>query len=411
VANDFESIYQSLGLAESTQPGKTDATWGQLSTGPTIVSGSRPGTTAAAPMSTTLPQLEIATPLAARPADGNAAELTPLEVLGEGGMGQVLVARQWSLEREVAVKVLRSVATDEAARALVDEARIAGGLEHPGVVPIYALARDANGLPAVMMKRVEGTSWAELMHDPEHRAWAHLAPLGKDRLEAQVGILIQVCNALAFAHRRGVLHRDLKPANVLVGELGEVYLADWGVATRKGQHGPPRLVGTPAYMAPEMVQTQLVADERTDVYLVGATLYELLSGAPPHRGQDLKQVLQLAWEAAPPSFSPSVPAELAALCARCLARRPEDRPADALAVRDALLAYLQHQGSVRLLQQPRRSLLGLDAGVHGRHRHLRVHPQQPLRRWAVLQWRRVVQRLRRLPRQRRSLLGLYAHLR
>jgi eukaryotic-like serine/threonine-protein kinase len=359
--DDFELDLQKLGIPLDAKGDTVGATWGAIS-GPTLASGSHPPSPSR-PATSTLPQLEIATPHAAR-ADASTVELTPLEILGEGGMGQVLVARQWSLEREVAVKVLKNTATDEAARALVDEARIAGALEHPGVVPVYALARDAQGLPAVVMKRVEGTSWEALLREPEHPAWSRVAPVGKDRLEVHLGILVQVCNALAFAHRRGVLHRDLKPANVLVGELGEVYLADWGIAIRKGAAPEQKLVGTPAYMAPEMVHAALgPVDERTDVYLVGATLYDVLTGAPPHASTELKDALERAWSSAPKTFPGNVPAELSGICSRCMSRQPSGRFADVLAVRDALLAFLQHRGSLRLTETATERLALLERAV------------------------------------------------
>ncbi len=132
------------------------------------------------------------------------AELVAVELLGEGGMGQVLLAHQRSLGRDVAVKMLKpNAASDAAAAALTLEARTTGSLEHPGVVPVYALARDSAGLPALVMKRVEGSSWRELLRDANHPAWQHVAR-NDDRLCANLEILVSVCNAIAHAHQRGV---------------------------------------------------------------------------------------------------------------------------------------------------------------------------------------------------------------
>src|SRR5204863_2462534 len=135
--------------------------------------------------------------------------------LGEGGMGTVDRALQRSLGREVAIKRVRDRrAGDGAVRALLAEARVAGSLEHPNVVPIHALGRDAGGDPALVMKRVEGVSWSALIHDPAHPRWSDLP---RDRLRWHLETLMQVCNAIELAHSRGIIHRDLKPNNVMIG--------------------------------------------------------------------------------------------------------------------------------------------------------------------------------------------------
>jgi serine/threonine-protein kinase len=300
----------------------------------------------------TLPRLHLATPDAAR-AQGDEPELVPVEVLGEGGMGQVLLARQTALGRHVAVKVLKHASASPAtADSLVHEARTAGGLEHPGVVPIYALARDAQGLPALVMKRVEGVSWRELLRTPEHPSWKKLLPLGHDRLAFHIEVLVQVCNAVAHAHQRRVIHRDVKPANVLLGELGEVYLADWGVAMRLEAPSPRvMLVGTPAYLAPEMVAGESSKmDERTDVYLLGATLHEVLTGAPPHNAEELHDILKHAFESPEPVLPPSAPPLLAAACRRALAADPARRFPSATALRDELKRFLQRRGATAIAE-------------------------------------------------------------
>src|SRR5262249_35011988 len=151
------------------------------------------------------------------------------------------------------------------------------------------------------MKHVEGVSWRDLLRDGAHPAWAKVGAPGEDRLVSHLQILMQVCNAVEFAHRRGLIHRDIKPANVMVGEFGEVYLLDWGIAARtgilaeasshlgeSGAEPTPRMLGTPAYMAPEMLSRKVgPIDERTDVYLLGATLHEVLTGRPRHVGSTL----------------------------------------------------------------------------------------------------------------------------
>jgi serine/threonine-protein kinase len=236
---------------------------------------------------------------------------------------------------------------------LLKEARTTGSLEHPGIIPVHALASTAEGAPALVMKRVDGVSWATLLDNPDDPAWPRSSARG-DRLEVNLQIFQQVCNAIAFAHRQGVLHRDLKPANVLIGEFGAVYVADWGVATRKDAREQARvagLLGTPAYMAPEMCTGEArLMDERTDVYLLGATLFHVLTGAPPHPGTTVEEAVLHAVGGPQPTLPASVPEELAALCLRALARSPEDRYPSALELREAVATFLTHRGSLRLEQ-------------------------------------------------------------
>ncbi|MFO0599568.1 MAG: serine/threonine-protein kinase [Myxococcaceae bacterium] len=275
-------------------------------------------------------------------------------LLGEGGMGRVLLARQGSLGRNVAVKVTRSNAGRGAIAALLHEASTTGSLEHPGIVPVYALASDEAGRPAVVMKRVDGVSWSMLLRNPHDPAWKRLGAIDDDagRLDANVEILRQVCNAIAFAHARGVLHRDLKPSNVLIGEFGEVYVADWGIAIKKvvGPVGrTAALVGSPVYLAPEMVTgDDAQMDERTDVFLLGAVLHELLTGAPPWSAAELKDVLGLALKCEPRPAPATAPGELVAICSKAMQRDPARRFQSALEFRDALGGYLRHRGSVKL---------------------------------------------------------------
>jgi len=280
-------------------------------------------------------------------------DLVVTGLLGEGGMGRVLLAHQASLGRDVAVKVPRANASPGTINALVSEARITGGLEHPGVIPVYSLASDTQGHPALVMKRVDGVSWSMLIRHAEDPAWSCIASSG-DRLDTHVELLRQVCNAIAFAHRKGVLHRDIKPSNVLIGEFGEVYVADWGIAIRKAAAGEvrkPGLVGSPVYLAPEMVtgdEAQL--DERTDVFLLGATLYELLTGQPVfRRSSDFTTSRAVMEEQVPPpsSLRADLPPELDLIVARAMAKAPSDRYGSCLELRRAL-ERLQRGPRVRL---------------------------------------------------------------
>src|SRR5262249_53205231 len=144
-----------------------------------------------------------------------------------------------------------------------------------------------------------------------------------------------------FAHSRGVIHRDIKPENIMVGGFGEVYLLDWGIAATVGDGHSHTLVGTPAYLAPEMVLGEPLTAQ-TDVYLLGATLHEILTGRTRHAGSTVMEVLHLAAQSTPFQYDASIPDELARLCNRATARAPKDRPASAAELREALVDYLRH---------------------------------------------------------------------
>ncbi|MEZ4408460.1 MAG: serine/threonine-protein kinase [Polyangiales bacterium] len=286
------------------------------------------------------------------------ADLVVLRVLGQGGMGVVQLARQRSLSREVAVKRLRPGARDGA--ALLAEATTTGSLEHPNIVPVHALGRDADGAPVMVMKRVEGASLHAMLRDPEHPRWR-----GADRVTVLVDTLRSLCDAVSFAHSRGVIHRDIKPENVMLGDFGEVYLLDWGVAVKKGHPLPSTAIaGTPAYMAPEMLAPQEgKIDERSDVFLLGATLYEALTGAPPYAGSTIPQVIYQAALCAPKEHPEGVPAELSPILHRCMAREPEARFQSAAALKQALGEVQKHRAAAALVRAAQERLRALDAAL------------------------------------------------
>ena len=266
------------------------------------------------------------------------------EVLGEGGMGVVRLAHQGSLDRYVAIKQVRGERGAAAARMLLHEGRVMGSLEHPNIIPVHALGRDAAGRPMIVMKLVDGISWRALIRDPRHPGWARWVGAREDRQHHHVEILIEVCKALRYAHQRGIVHRDLKPENVMLDPLGAVYLLDWGVAARAGSPAEG-VAGTPAYMAPEMLERGAVVSEAADIYLLGSCLYEVLQGRPRHLGADLRAVLMAAWVSEAPRFDDEVSPELAGICERAGRRRPGDRYPSVDAFQAALVEYLRHQGS------------------------------------------------------------------
>jgi hypothetical protein len=291
------------------------------------------------------------------------------DVLGEGGRGVVRVAVQTSMSRTVAVKAVRpALRTPGPILELLQEAWIAGRLEHPNIIPVYDIARGEDGSPLIVLKRIEGEPWSTLLHEPE-RACARLDCSEDDLLEAHLQILIAVCNAIDYAHHRRILHLDLKPENVMIGDHGEVYVVDWGVAAaledttgklplvarRKG------IVGTPSYMAPEMaIGDGALLDEHTDVYLLGAMLYEILAGSPPHGGDTIMAVLYAVVHEQP-TLPDSAPPELAEICRRAMVREPSERYASAEQLRAALQGFLRHRGSTRLTAQAEARLVELEA--------------------------------------------------
>ena len=276
------------------------------------------------------------------------------ELLAQGGFGDVWNGVQGSLDRAVAVKRLRAdrlkAASAEDRRLLREmfrqEALTTAKLEHPNIVPVYQLGGDSEGA-LLAMKLVRGRPWTELIQ--EDFDW----PID-DFLSRHLPILIDVAQAVAYAHSRGILHRDLKPQQVMVGEFGEVLLMDWGLAlpfaetgilvpptgdrveagssgSTTAQSAAPGLAGTPSFMAPE--QTRGTPEEIgpwTDLYLLGGTLYYLLTGSPPHRAADSVAAFRRAssGEIEPPAErAPGrrIPVELRRLAVGVLAAEPSAR--------------------------------------------------------------------------------------
>ena len=260
------------------------------------------------------------------------------EILGRGGMGEVLLAHDRRIGRDVALKRMRRAqpSEDESARFL-REARIQARLEHPAIVPVYELARDPIGRPYFTMKRLSGVTLAEMLTN-------QLAT--KQRL---LRAFAEVCRAVDYAHSKGVVHRDLKPANITLGEFGEVYVLDWGVArvvedghgasgrlhmadidTLEGSAPAGDTFGTPGYMAPEQLKDPEVS-RSADVYSLGSMLFELLTGDPLHpRGQAfaIASTLDGGVVLSPALRRPdrAVPPELDTLIVAMLAKNPAQRP-------------------------------------------------------------------------------------
>ena len=208
--------------------------------------------------------------------------------LGRGAMGHVHPAVDRNLLRHVALKRLDLAHTVHAmyVEGFIAEAQMTGQLEHPNIVPVHDLAISEAGVPYFTMKLVQGMPLSEWLRDP----WR--APGTGERLEQGLEIFLKVCDAIAYAHHRGVIHRDIKPDNIMVGDYGQVYVMDWGLArltkTRPASGDDAQMeakgaVGTPQYMAPEQARgIPAEMDERTDVFGLGALLYEIVSGRTPY---------------------------------------------------------------------------------------------------------------------------------
>lgn len=309
-----------------------------------------------------LPTISEALPrlsLASSPEAAQHGDLMLLRALGEGGMGIVWLAHQRSLSRDVAVKRLKYAKQEDGGStgsgALLAEARATGALEHPNIVPVHALGLDAEGSPILVMKRIEGDSLEALIRDPEHASWPELERRHGDKQAAYVQILMQVADALEFAHARGIVHRDVKPENVMVGHFGEVYLVDWGIALRRDHEVTgddfASIVGTPSFMAPEMARGDARAvDAQTDVYLLGATLHTMLTGTGRHAGETLFKVVLAAMSSEPVAYD-AAHGELGELANRATSLDKKTRPASARAFREALADFLRHRASTRLADE------------------------------------------------------------
>ncbi len=294
--------------------------------------------------------------------------------IARGGMGTVFALWDADLRRHVAMKVVGTVAPEgervaldeRVVRRFLDEVHVTAQLDHPGIVPVYEAGVDEAGRPFFVMPLVRGRALDEILRRDAagDESWTRTRALG---------VLLKVCETVAFAHERGVVHRDLKPSNVMVGRFGEVYVMDWGLAKLRAHArreesrapGPPvdapfdaartqdgDVVGTPAYMAPEQAAGEVDAvGPLSDVYSLGAILYHLLAGRMPYDGTSLasdprapkRRVDWILLGPPPPlrELDPHLPPDLLAICEKAMARAPSERYESALALADDLRAFLE----------------------------------------------------------------------
>ncbi len=279
-------------------------------------------------------------------------------LLGRGGMGEVWLAHDARVDREVAIKVMRGDATQDpqATARFLREARVQGRLEHPAIVPVHDLG--GGDAPYFAMKWLAGVTLAEVL---DAQANGEGDARARWPVRTLLARLVDVCLAIELAHRRGVIHRDIKPANIMLGDLGETYVLDWGLAriagadepadegairapdlpldSRSGQTVAGAMLGTPGYMPPEQMRGERV-DHRADIYALGCIVYEILAGRPALPRQGVFEATLSADCHRPSRVQPDVDLELDDACARATAAAPADRFASARELADAIQHYL-----------------------------------------------------------------------
>jgi serine/threonine protein kinase/formylglycine-generating enzyme required for sulfatase activity len=278
------------------------------------------------------------------------------ELLGAGGVGLVTSALDRTIGRRVAIKTLKQGKRAEKAarRRFVDEGHVTAQLEHPNIVPVYDMGWLPDGQPYYTMRIVKKQSLRDVLTNPELKAQWPLVRL--------LGAFLQVSRAIAYAHARGILHQDIKPENVLLGDFGEVYLADWGLARamREGtveipphgeiSGGPPdgissQTSGTPGYIAPEVLRHEGEINELADLFALGVVLYELLTGTHPFDGGGNPGAALLATiertPRRPRDVVASCPLLLEDLCLKMLSKDRRERPASADEVAAEVEAFLE----------------------------------------------------------------------
>lgn len=284
-----------------------------------------------------------------REPDGVRFEIVSRHALG--GLGEVFLAKDLEISRKVALKRIRAELTsNEVLRTrFFQEAEITGRLEHPGIVPVYALGTDKEGNPYYTMRFIRGDS-LDVGICEFHTNEVRRRDFDSVEFRSLLGTLIEVCHAIAYAHSRGVIHRDIKPQNIMVGKYGETLVVDWGLA--KALYGaeqidlaesllvpdshdgtsPTRLgsaIGTPTYMSPEQASGEVEdVGPASDIYSLGATLYHVLTGKPPRSGGNVNELIQQAIEgklSTPRTIKPEIPPALEAICLKAMRLKPRDR--------------------------------------------------------------------------------------
>lgn len=288
--------------------------------------------------------------------------LVHLGRIDAGGMAVINKVQDANLLRTAAMKVIQPDLEDDETSVgrMIEEAQITAQLGHPNIVPVHELGVDEEGRVFFTMKLVEGRNLRAILRgqDYERRTTGELFELTQ--------IFIKICDAVGFAHSRGVIHRDLKPENIMIGEFGQVYVMDWGIALLEERARPSArdrempetgrlryevmteegmLIGTPGYMSPEQARGDIQAiDVRTDVFSLGAILYEILTQAPPHFGRTAQELVvnTLTRQIMPPEdrVALDLPAALCRIAMKALCSAPEDRYQSASELKRDVEAFL-----------------------------------------------------------------------
>ncbi len=307
-----------------------------------------------------------------------------LRELGRGAMGVVYEAHDPALSRNIALKVIQPLALGDVRmsetfeKRFQAEARIAAQLSHPGIVVVHDVGRDdESGTLFIALEHLEGRTLAEMTEDGRPIPWREA-----------VRLTLGVARALDHAHAQGVIHRDMKPANVMVLASGETKIMDFGIASveeaRARLTAPGDFLGTPLYMAPEQA-LEGSADQRTDIFSLGAIAYTLLTGRPPFEGSNLLQLAARVVKDDPPppsSLVPGIPAEVDRVVARAMAKAPEDRYPDARSMAAELQAILESrgrgaEGEVELVLAEEDPLAALVSGAAPARRSAAARPAGP----------------------------------
>ena len=267
--------------------------------------------------------------------------------IARGGMGAIFSVWDQDLDRRAAMKVaLQKVEpvedmSDSDSRSLgrfLNEARITSQLDHPGIVPVYEIGLDNRDRVFFIMRLVEGVTLLDVIHG------VHASSEDWNMTRA-LWVVLKVCEAMAYAHSKGIAHRDLKPENIMVGPFGETYVMDWGLAAPM-RSGDVPVVGTPAYMAPELARGATELTPKADIYSLGAMLYHLVSGRMPYRGdaEEKRTVIDRLLEGPPAplrQLAAGTPRDLTAICQKAMARDPQDRYESVQAMARDLRAFLE----------------------------------------------------------------------
>ncbi|MBD3240592.1 MAG: protein kinase [Chitinivibrionales bacterium] len=306
---------------------------------------------------------------------------------GHGGTSHVYTVVDRSLGRTIALKLLRGRAEQKKGvkRRFIHEARVTAMLEHPNIVPVYDIGVTKDDRVYFLMKNVSGVSVGDAVRAARD---GHPVPPEFETIDGRLRIMLKVCDALAFAHNRGYIHQDIKPDNIMLGEFGEVLILDWGCALgeKERSRGAAATYGTPAYMSPEQAR-QEGADERSDVYCLGATLYHMLTLCHPTWSNDPNEFWEMKRKGElsplPERIRQALPEALLGVTRTAMAPEPAERYESVAAFQNAITDYQAHAESIALAHRASEQLAA--AGAHAEyHDYSRITArfEQALEMWS-----------------------------